>query len=379
MLKSLFYNMNMFHRFAALAVLFQSSLLLQGAIPIVPVWSTDPNDGFNDPELGSLRRQVFQAAANYAGGFLEPAYSGEEIKLSVVMIELAEGTLGTGAPDGFLKDFSSQNPTYTPGLKYPYALANHVAGTNLHQGTAGSIELSKLEEWDYAIGQTPEQAGQESFYSTAIHEIVHSTILIDGNLSNGEYEEGPAIFDKFLMLGTNNPVALTSMTVEEREMALISGNVYFSGPFTTQSNNNHFLKMYAPNPYEDGSSIYHIDPSAFPGRSLLLYPFQSQGIQEEVKFDPVEIALFYDLGFTPARGTNGTIEKPILSIKRSEAEVTLSFQSQSGINYRILSTSALDSAGPWEPGQTVNGTGGLITIPVPANAATLRFYQVQTW
>lgn len=370
--------MNLFRWIAATAALFQTGLLLQGAIPIVPVWSANLNDGFNHAELGPLRRQVFQAAAEYVGSFLQPSYVGEQIKLSVVMIELEDGTLGTGTPDGFLIDFSSQNPKYTAGLKYPYALANHVAGTNLHDGTAGSIEFSRLEDWDYAIGQAPEH-GQQSFYSTAIHEIVHSTILIDGNLSNGEYEEGPAIFDKFLVLGTNNPVTLTSMTVEERERALVSGNVYFNGPFTTQSNNNHFLKMFAPNPYEDGSSIYHIDPNAFPDRSLLLYPFQTHGIHEETKFDPVEIALFYDLGFTPAGGTNVNIDLPILSIQRSGTEISVSFQSQPGISYRILSASALGEARPWEPGETFLGTGGIMTRTILPSSASLGFYRVEAF
>ncbi len=299
---------------AAFVVLHVSSVRAQ--IPIIPDWSYDQanNVGFFDPaaspepgfgSIGQLRRTVFAAAANYVSSLFSPAYVTEVIRVKAAFTNLGTGTVGNGGTRGYTNNFGSTNSKYKTNVDYPWTLANHVAGRELFATNtlAVNFNTNPAITYNYNTNESaPLGGGQESLFTTIVHELTHGIGFINYiNAANGSFDGNPTVYDTFIVQDNNNPVSYTGMTDADRLVAITNNNLFWNGPLGVAGNSGVRPKLYAVNPYSASSSIAHLDTTTFDPFGLLLLPRDSSQVQAQVALVALERGMLYDMGFTPAR------------------------------------------------------------------------------
>jgi len=345
---------------------------LQAQIPIVPDWSYDQANGigFFSPEpspvaghasLGELRRATFIAAANYVGSLVSPAYAGETIRIQVGFTNIAGATIANAGPLGYTNNFGSTNPRYLPDTDYPLSLANHLAGRELFSGNTivVNFNLNPNIVWNYDTNDTPPLGtGQESFFTTAVHEILHGVpFLTYINTTDGSFDGFPTIFNRHIVEGTNPPVRFTDLSNAQRLVAMTNDNLYWNGPLAVAANGGVPLKLFAPSPYQEGSSVSHLDTTVFDPFGLVQLPRESSLAKAELALVGFERAMMYDLGWTPARPR-------LLSITNGVGGFHISATSILKAKYRLRFTDSLSTGGSMTNWSIISGvhTGGWHTV-----------------
>jgi len=182
---------------------------------------------------------------------------------------LDEGVLAQAGPNDFFT-LSTDPNTY-----YPVALANSIENEDLDPDNPDiEASINSNVQWYYGTdGNTP--ANKYDFVSVILHELAHGlgylpTYYVDENTQNGGYgyEEtnNPTIYDTYIGSGG---ISLTTYTNPSYALyqALIGNSQEYIGFIGVQSislNDNEYPKIYAPNPWEDGSSISHFDEDYYP-------------------------------------------------------------------------------------------------------------------
>lgn len=331
-----------------LVALYASSAPAQ--IAVVPDWSYDQanNVGFFDPaaspvagygSIGELRRTVFTAGANYVGSLFTPAYAGEVIRVKAAFTNLGPQTVGNGGTVGYTNNFGSTNPKYKTDVDYTWTLANHVAGRELFATNtlAVNFNTNSAIAFNYSTNESaPLNGGQESLFTTVVHELIHGMGFINYiNAANGSFDGNPTVYDTFIVQDNNsNPFAYTSLTDAQRLVAITNNNLFWNGPLGVGGNAGVRPKLYAVSPYSASSSIGHLDTATFDPFGLLLLPRDSSLVQAQVALVALERGMLYDMGFTPAR-------PQILSIAASGGNHVITASGILNANYRLRFTDKL--------------------------------------
>ena len=285
-------------------------------IPIVPDWSYDQtnNVGFFDPSpspeqgygsIGELRRAVFTAGANYVSMLFTPAYATEVIRVKAAFTNLGTETVGNGATIGYTNNFGSTNPKYQPNVDYTTTLANHVAGRELVATNTLAVNFNTNPAINYNYNtndSAPLGGGQESLFTTVVHELIHGMCFINYiNPVNGSFDGHPTAYDTFIVQDNNNPVSYTNLSDADRLIAITNNNLFWNGPLGVAGNAGVRPKLAAPPAYSASSSIGHLDTTTFDPLGLLLLPRDSSLVQAQVALVALERGMLYDMGLTPAR------------------------------------------------------------------------------
>ncbi|MFW5973043.1 MAG: T9SS type A sorting domain-containing protein [Bacteroidota bacterium] len=214
-------------------------------------------------------------------------------------------TLGAAGPSTFysVQSFPFQQTWYPVGLAH--ALYHDAFGTRISDAPDHDISAifnSEVTFWYFGTdGQTPR--GRTDFVSVVLHEIGHGLGFVDsfriddGDDENGETCPGtsigagcwgfrpsaggdplPVLLDQFLEDDQGRSLIATSVYPNpSRSLAdvLQSDAVFFSGTSTLEAYDNLPLNLYAPNSFEPGSSIAHLDEETFPpgDPNSLMTPF----------------------------------------------------------------------------------------------------------
>lgn len=238
------------------------------------------SEGFNDPGLGGARRGSFESALNVWSGYLTRSYTGETVTVNAAFNSLGGSsggaTLGSAGSTFIHRDFGTinANPKYQSATWYGSPLANHVRGGDLD---AGNNEINAqfntdvdnstvLGSTDWYYGSDPSGLGGDiDFQTVALHEIGHGINFFDLiNENDGTFQDGFAgVYDRFLTTGATGGTALTAMTNAERNAAIRSGNLYWSGANAIAGNGGVRPEIFAPNPYQGGSSVSHLDEGTY--------------------------------------------------------------------------------------------------------------------
>ena len=253
------------------------------ALTFTPVYTVDP------ATPTSVQQQQIQAtnsALATLATFFQPSNINLRVEFSFRDLG-STGTLGSAGPAGFQA---------INGLFYAQALFNLISQTDL-TGTVTSLSVSMNTNasvnWSYS--NTTPAASQYSWQAVIMHEVGHSMGFFDTLNRNGSYyNAGPSIFETMSTLGIGGS-PLSSLDQAARAAAIISNNVFWSGQFGLASNNNVPIKLYAPNPYEEGSTYSHIDPSER-GKGGIYFP----SLADATYFPgptAQELAIFRDLGW----------------------------------------------------------------------------------
>ena len=306
---------------AALWILWPATVL---AAPFVINYGDGPNEGFNDPVRGPARK----AALEYAAQMWSDALGGRiPIQVDATMDPLGGGsasaTLSLTSPTSIHSDF---NGAPEPGTWYVAALANQLAGRDLDL-TSEDIDIVFNSDIDgNALGTvgfyygTDGNAGSDiDFVTVALHELGHGLGFIDfiEPVSGAWFQGGiPSTYDRNLVeLGV---AQFDAMTNSQRKAALTSNDVFFNGPLVTAAHGDP-AQIYAPNPYETGSSISHFDPSLTPDE--LMEPIYT-GVNHNLG---LTLPALFDMGWpapTPTPTITPTVTPTPVPSATSTATVT---------------------------------------------------------
>lgn len=260
-----------------------SFVLEARALTFSPVYTVD---SASSTTVQQQQIQATNAALANLATYFQP--SNITLRVEFTFRDLGStGTLGQAGPAGF---------QVINGLYYAQALFNFVSQTDLTgQVTSLSVEMNTNSSvvWNYS--NTTPAAGQYSWQDVIMHEVGHSMGFFDTIDQNGAYNNpGPSIFETMATLGIGGS-PLSSLDQAARAAAIISNNVFWSGQFGLASNNNTPIKLYTPNPYEQGSTYSHIDPSET-GKGGIYFP----SLPDATYFPgptAQELAIFRDLGW----------------------------------------------------------------------------------
>ncbi len=130
--------------------------------------------------------------------------------------------------------------------------------------------------WNYELDSDP--TGVPSFVRTTLHELTHGMGFVDLiDEDTGEWlledpnnnEFYPSVFDTLLYLGNDPGTALTALSDAQRLDSLTSEDLFIGGTNLEGAFGDERAPIYAPDPYELGSSISHYDQGAFDPPELM--------------------------------------------------------------------------------------------------------------
>jgi hypothetical protein len=231
---------------------------------------------------------------------------------------LGPNILGQATPSNVYQNFANAPQTNT---WYPVALANQLANTDLNAGTPEiGASFSAAFTWYFGLdGNIPvDAAGNPTatdFLSVALHEIGHglgfsgSANVDDGaapNECNGTALVGclgnPLWgYDRQVRSGGTYLTALTNPSAALGSALFGNANLNYNGPNAVSANGGNAPRLFAPNPWQPGSSYVHLDEGTFNNTvNALMTPALAQG--EALHYPgPVGLGVLADIGWL----TNG--------------------------------------------------------------------------
>lgn len=261
-----------FSNFALFTVIFLLAVAPARAVTINVTYGDSTGEGFFDATLGSKRRTAFEAAASQWAHTLSGTVP-ITVKASFDDLggENAQGlaVLGFAGPKFFFEDFTGRPQAST---FYAVGLANQFAGSDLDPAGADiTAQFNSRVDGDVFGSEgfyygTDLNAGTDiDFYSVVLHELGHGLGFLDAMNSNGSFTFGdPSIWDRHLSNGPGSSAALfPNLAATQRQAAMISNALFFSGTNTRAANANLNANIYAPNPFEEGSSTAHLDETKY--------------------------------------------------------------------------------------------------------------------
>jgi len=213
------------------------------------------------------------------------------------------GILGSARPGNYFSNFPGA-PDST--LWYPSALANALAGGDLDKNNPEIIiQVNSAANWDQLNDHHP-STSEYDLESVFIHEIAHGL----GFLSTDSYDtffkygilDQPTAFDAYAQ--TPDGRRLSDLPTPSLELGqALTNTLVWSGPLGISANNGVKPLLYTPSPYEDGSSVSHLDEKTYSssGPDSVMTPnldagevFQGPG--------PLLLAMMADLRNMPPAG-----------------------------------------------------------------------------
>lgn len=262
------------------------------AVEFAVVYTDPPETGFLDPALGGARQAALVAAL---AAWSRVLVGSVPVTVEARFLETESAdTLAAAAPTDFVA---------LDDLLVPFALASQRTLTPANPGGADiSIEFNPQIAWDYVPDGVAEPGGV-SFVYTAIHEIGHGLGFLDsfdpetGALANGL----PTPFDVYLNRGIAPGNLLLGRGAELVRQDLVSADLWFGGPNAVQASLVSIrplpmIRLYAPAPYEQGSSVSHLDQETYADvLTGLMVP--SDFGPDFAYVDSLALAIMADLGY----------------------------------------------------------------------------------
>jgi hypothetical protein len=173
------------------------------------------------------------------------------------------GVLGSARPGDYHNSFDGAPDQ---DLWYPSAIANKLAKKDLAPSKVDIVlRFNSNALWYTNIdGKVPKL--NYDLASTALHEIGHGL----GFLSNAEYDRffntgyiiQPTPYDAYVQLADGR--RFTDFCARSIDLGrAMTSPLTWSGAAAIKANNDIPPKLYSPRPYEDGSSVTHLDEDTF--------------------------------------------------------------------------------------------------------------------
>ncbi len=178
---------------------------------------------------------------------------------------LGTGVLGSAGTTRLYKGFDGAPNDST---FYNVALAEKIAGKDLNEPGEADISASFASTFDWYLGTDGEPGNKYDFASIVLHEIGHGLgfFAIDNyKASDKTATRNSGAYDVYIEDGNGVKIFNIPSGTTELGSFLTSNNLFLNAPLATISNGGSPPKIYAPNPYNGGSSISHWDDATFDG------------------------------------------------------------------------------------------------------------------
>jgi hypothetical protein len=330
--------------------------------------------------LGAQRLNTFQKAADILETFLDIQM---DVKVDASFRSLAcsarSGILGSA---GALAAVINSKNAPLANTIYPIALANNLALKDYNSTSAeisatfnadidNNVNCLNSVDWYYGYDD-PTLAGAAyvndiSFLSVVIHELLHGLGVASWVLSNGALNGGFMDAYSANLYDQTSRKFWSAMNNSERQTSMTnSDNLVWTGSHVNTSTaaialtdgmNSGKVEMYAPSPYESGSSVSHFSTSATPNEIM------EPSYTEFLTTPGMATQLLQDMGWAITAANNAPILASIGSLNSVEDNnkvVTLSATDADGDNPTFSASS--DNASV-----TASVTGITLTLTPEAN------------
>ncbi|WP_420317989.1 T9SS type A sorting domain-containing protein [Ekhidna sp.] len=230
------------------------------------------------------------------------------IRITANWSQLGSGVLGSASSTNTISNFKNAPIS---DVRYPIALAEKLARKQLNLTTQSEITSNFNSEIDWYFGTDANPpSDQYDMVSVVLHEIGHglgfsssfganAQVAVWG-LSNSGQTNTPIIYDLYLQDALGNQIIDESVypnNSAELLVAVSNNNVVY-GSSLAKDINTQFPSIYAPNPWNGGSSISHLDESVFPAGSSNSLMSPQFGLGEAIHLPGVITeAIFAELGW----------------------------------------------------------------------------------
>ena len=234
-------------------------------------------------------KAAFQHAVDVWADILQ---SPVVIHIDATWAELESGVLGSAIWATAHANFDGAQKINT---WYPAALAEKMAGEALNDSTDIVASFNSAANWYLGTDGNP-GANQYDLVSVVLHEIGHGLGFVDTfDFDNGTGSFGlsssaaPLIYDTYIE--NSSETSLISFTNPSTDLGdqLISENLFFDSP-TATANNGSRPRLYAPDTWNAGSSIAHLNENTYPAGNANSLMTPQIGM-DEVMHDPGQITL----------------------------------------------------------------------------------------
>ncbi len=269
-------------------------------------------------------------------------YSPIPIHMQARWNSLDEGVLGSCGPYIFFENFDA---AHYKDRYYPVALVEKMEGEEITDSSFPDMiaQFNKdLDNWYFGTdGQTP--AGKYDFVTIVLHEIAHGlgfTGFFETTNNTASYGGNlpiPGVFDEFVADAQQRILVDTANyenNSEELYDALTGRILYHKSPTAKASQQpNQFPRLYAPNPFDEGSSIYHLNEITYRtgNENSLMTPFADTGAANHDP-GPLTMGIFADMGWQ------------FISIKHDELTDTEDINVELKVVAQVFSDVELDTA-----------------------------------
>ena len=225
--------------------------------------------------------------------------TSRQLKLDVIWSDLGTSVLGTSYSP-MVNDLSNENAWHPAEIvwrdgvseDFGYGYDTHIVCNTTAAGR------------DWYFGSEAPSDSEFDFCTVMTHELGHS-LGFDSTYSNArDYcVRGRTTWDSFLVDGNGNSLAVGSTGTPGNFDE--TGDVYFTGANAIAANGGEPVEIYAPDPYEGGSSLYHLDLDTFYyDTNEVMCPGIAQGDSHRTP-TALEWAIMKDMGWTivPEPGT----------------------------------------------------------------------------
>jgi hypothetical protein len=211
-------------------------------------------------------RNAFQFAVDIWAGEL---VSSVPIQIDANFTSLGSNILGSA---GAVRVFANFDNVPLANTWYPSALANSLAGEDLDDNSP-DINANFSNDFNFYFGTDGNcPVGKFDFVTVVLHELGHglgffsSTEMTGNSGTFGQSNNNvlyPYIFDAFIQNASNQKMTTISNPSTQLGSFLVSNNLFFGGTEAQKNNLNAFPKIYAPDPFDSGSSISHWNDATF--------------------------------------------------------------------------------------------------------------------
>jgi hypothetical protein len=227
------------------------------------------------------------------------------IRVTAFWQDLGQNVLGAANTNDYYRNFPGAKE---PNTFYPLALAEKLAGKDLNGLNEDDIfcRFNSKVPWYYGTADAV-PLGTFDFTSIVLHELGHglgfvSSMRVSGQ--QGSYGFGTrsnAIYDKFLQLGDGKNLIDTVQFKNPSNLlrnALVSEDLFWIGPNTPASTKDEKVLIFAPNPYQSGSSISHLDDVKYGGGKVNSLMTPTASLREKnLNPGPIALKMMADMGW----------------------------------------------------------------------------------
>lgn len=256
------------------------------------------NIGFADPTNGATRRATITSMTNYLSTILDARGT---INLNI--------NVSNNTPSGALASAGSSYPL-TAGFQNGLVFRRGVTGpAATGSGNDGSATFNFGYNWNNGTGNPT--GGQFDLYSVALHEFTHAlgfASLANSNGSSGLGNNIYSTFNRYLERGDGRDLFSSAgpNLFVGTSTDLVSNDVFWSGTYATAANGGNRVRLFAPSPFQPGSSISHLENRAgFTPNPGVMSPNIAANVQNRT-YQGFEIGMLLDLGWNNFNWNNST-------------------------------------------------------------------------